>query len=65
MMEIVKRLGRDVETLKKTRAKRDVSMKANEELGLEIVRKEAELKKGRTELTKAQGYAIEYLMKEE
>ena len=58
MAELNKRLGRAEEALERIRAERDVSLCANE-------KKDAEITKVRTELTKAQAYVTEYLMKEE
>ena len=51
--------------MKKTRAERDASLWANEEFGQATAKKDTDLKKTRTKLTKAQAYVTEYLMKEE
>ena len=53
------------EALKKTRAEQEASPRANDELGRAMVKKDAEIKKIRTELTKAQALVTKYLMKEE
>ena len=61
----MKRLSRAEEALKKARAEWDVTLRTNEELGQATTKKEAEIKKIRTELTKVQAYVMECLMKEE
>ena len=63
--ELTKRLGRAEEALKRIRAERDASLRANAEIGQAVTRKEAEIKQVRTELTKAKAYVTEYLMKED
>ena len=65
MAELTKRLSRAEEALKKTRVARDASLRANEELGQAMVKKDAEIKKIRMELMKAQGFVTEYLINEE
>ena len=62
--EIVECLGRTEEASKKARAERDASIKANDEMGCEIFRKETEIKKAWIELTKTQTFVTDYLMKE-
>ena len=63
--ELTKRLGRAEEALKRIRAERDASLRANTEMGQAVTKKEAEIKQVRAELTKAQAYVTEYLMKED
>ena len=65
MEELSKHLKWAEEALKKTRVEPDVSLQANEEMGREVVKKETEIKWVCRELTKAQAFVIEYLMKEE
>ena len=63
--ELTKRLGQAEEALKKTRAERDEGLRASEELGQAVAKKDLDMKKVWTELTKAQAFVAEYLMKKE
>ena len=58
-------VSRVEEALKKARAERDTSLQTNKELGQATVKKDTEIKKIRTELTRAKDYVTEYIMKEE
>ena len=65
MVELTKRLGRAEEALKKARTEWDVGFQGNKDLGREVAKKGVEIKKVRKELTKAQAFVTEYLMKEQ